>query len=249
MDAEFGCRGPASIDAVAHVLVDTLDDETHIDGADGHHLARVRRLRSGERATAADGAGQWREYVVTDVADRGLDLRATGPVRIEARATPSLAVAFALTKGSKPEVVVRQLTELGVDRILPVVSTRSVARPVVARVDAFAVRMRRVAREAAMQSRRAWLPEVAAPAPLVHLAGRTGLLAAEVGAPPAAALPEPPPEGWTLLVGPEGGFDPQELAPLGQMQRLGLGPHVLRAETAAVAGAAVLQAWRRQGEA
>ncbi len=237
--------GPATSGAVAHILTDTLDDELRVDGADGHHLARVRRIRVGEHVTAADGAGAWRAYVVHDVTDRSLELRADAPARTEDRAQPDVSVAFALTKGSKPEVVVRQLTEVGVDRILPVVSARSVARPGVARADAFTLRMRKVAREAAMQCRRAWLPDVAPPVPVGSLAGRADLVVAELGAGPVEALADPGPGGWTLLVGPEGGLTPEELQELGPSGRLGLGPHVLRAETAAVAGALVLSTLRQ----
>jgi len=238
--------GPASSGATAHVITASLADEIHVDGADGHHLARVRRLRAGEHVTAADGVGRWRTYVVVAVVDRELDLRATTPSRTEERQHPEVTVAFALTKGSKPETVVRQLTELGVDRIVPVVSARSISRPVATRSEAFALRMRRVAREAAMQSRRAWLPDIGVPVPLADLRGRAGLIVAELGAPTARSLGDPGPDGWTLLVGPEGGFEPEELDPLGPMDRLGLGPHVLRAETAAVAGAAVLAGLRQE---
>lgn len=237
---------PAASGATAHLITATLGDELHVDGADGHHLARVRRLRAGEQVTAADGSGRWRSYVVVAVADRALDLRASTSVQTEPRSQPEVTVAFALTKGSKPETVVRQLTELGVDRIVPVVSARSISRAAGARSDAFEVRMRRVAREAAMQSRRAWLPDLEAPAPLARLRGRAGLVVAELGAPSSRNLGDPGPEGWTLLVGPEGGFEPGELDPLGPLDRLGLGPHVLRAETAAVAGAAVLAEIRQK---
>lgn len=237
--------GPATSGAIAHVLTDQLGDEVRVDGPDGHHLARVRRLRSGEHVTATDGAGQWREYEVTTVTGPELELRATGPTHTVGREHPEIAVAFSLTKGSKPEVAVRQLTELGVDRILPVAAARSVARPVGARAEAFTLRMRRVAREATMQSRRAWLPVVEEPAPLKGLAGRPGVVVAELGAPTAHGLDDPGPRGWTLLVGPEGGLDPEELEALGPVARLGLGTHVLRAETAAVAGAAVLVTLRQ----
>ncbi|HEU5301733.1 MAG TPA: RsmE family RNA methyltransferase [Acidimicrobiia bacterium] len=237
--------GPATSGAVAHIVTNLLRDEIRVDGQDGHHLARVRRLRPGARATATDGAGKWREYEVTTVAGSGLELHATGPVHTTARDQPQITVAFALTKGSKPEVAVRQLTELGVDRIVPVVAARSIARPVGARAESFTRRMRRVAREATMQSRRARLPFVGGPVPLLDLAGRAGLVVAELGAPTADRLADPGPEGWTLLVGPEGGFDPEERDALGPVGRLGLGAHVLRAETAAVAGAAVLVALRQ----
>jgi len=237
--------GPATSGAVAHVVTDGLRDEIRVDGPDGHHLARVRRLRPGERATATDGAGAWREYEVTAVAGPQLELRAIGPAHTVREEHPEITVAFALTKGSKPEVAVRQLTELGVDRIVPVVAARSIARPLGARAESFTLRMRRVAREATMQSRRARLPAVEGPVPLLDLAGRSGLVVAELGAPTADRLADPGPEGWTLLVGPEGGFDPEEREALGAGSRLGLGPHVLRAETAAVAGAAVLVTMRQ----
>lgn len=239
--------GPATSGAVAHVVTEVLLDEIRVDGPDGHHLARVRRLRPGERATATDGAGKWREYEVTTVAGPQLELRATGPTHTVRKEQPEITVAFALTKGSKPEVAVRQLTELGVDRIVPVVAARSIARPADARAESFTLRMRRVAREATMQSRRARLPAIERPVPLLDLAGRAGLVVAELGAPTADRLADPGPEGWTLLVGPEGGFDPEEREVLGSEDRVGLGPHVLRAETAAVAGAAVLVTLRQSG--
>ena len=101
-------------------------------------------------------------------------------------------------------------------------------------------RLRRVARESALQSRRARLLAVDAPVPLTSLAGHPGLVVADRHGTPAGALPEPGDGGWLLVVGPEGGLDPAELATLRDPPRLAVGPHVLRAETAAVAGAAAL---------
>ena len=94
-----------------------------------------------------------------------------------------------------------------------------------------------------MQSRRARLPKIAVPAPLLGLVGRPGLVVAERGA--VTAPPEPGDAGWTVLVGPEGGLSASEAEALRSTPRLGLGSHVLRAETAAVAAAAVLTALRR----
>jgi 16S rRNA (uracil1498-N3)-methyltransferase len=103
-------------------------------------------------------------------------------------------------------------------------------------------RLQRVAREAAMQCRRARLPDIAAPTPLLDLAGRPDLVVAERGGPAA----EPGGDaGWTVLVGPEGGFSSAEAEALRAAPRLVLGAHVLRAETAAVAAAAVLTRRRR----
>jgi 16S rRNA (uracil1498-N3)-methyltransferase len=159
--------------------------------------------------------------------------------------SPGLEVAFALTKGAKPETVVQQLTELGVDRIRPVRAQRSVVRWDASRAEAAVVRLRRVAREAAMQCRRARLPVVDAPAALAAVAGHPGLVLAD----PAGDAPAtfPPPEGgnWLVVVGPEGGLEPAEIEQLGPRRRVAVGPHVLRAETAAVAVAAALTIQRR----
>ncbi len=235
----------AATSAVAHVLVDVvLDDQIAIDGRDGHHLARVRRLRVGELVTAADGFGRWREYLVTSVDRDVVALAAQSNTRREPELEPSLAVAFALTKGEKPETVVTRLTELGVDRVIPVAATRSVVRWDPERAKTAVGRLEIVAREAAMQSRRSKRTIVEAPVPLTALAGHPGAVVADREGDPVAALAEPGPEGWLLVVGPEGGLTEEELAAFGSAPRLGVGPHVLRAETAAVAGAAALTSRR-----
>jgi 16S rRNA (uracil1498-N3)-methyltransferase len=228
------------------VFVATLDDACTVAGDDGHHLARVRRLRVGEQVTAADDAGQWRPYEIAAVSGAALDLIAVGGERTEPRAEPGLAVAFALTKGEKPERVVAQLTELGVDRILPVVAHRSVVRWDDDRRAAAGARFRRVSREAAMQSHRARLPEIGEVVALASLVGHPAVLIAEAG---ASAPPITAPEGgeWLVVVGPEGGLESDEATALEPVGRFAVGPHVLRAETAAAAAAAALALTRSLG--
>jgi 16S rRNA (uracil1498-N3)-methyltransferase len=239
----------AACPATAHVFLDELADDARVDGDDGHHLARVRRVRAGETLTAADGAGSWRPYSVTEVVGGALLLRAGGPVRTEPVLTPRLEVAFALTKGAKPETVVSQLTELGVDRIRPVRARRSVVRWDGDQAEAAGHRLRRVAREAAMQSRRARIPAVELLVDLPSLAGTDGLVVGDPSAPPRPAPLAPSGGTWVALVGPEGGFEPDEIAQLGPVERVAVGPHVLRAETAAVAVTAALAVKRQIGHA
>ncbi|MDQ3945090.1 MAG: RsmE family RNA methyltransferase, partial [Actinomycetota bacterium] len=105
-------------------------------------------------------------------------------------------------------------------------------------------RWRRVAREAGRQCRRARLPEVADLAPLASLAGHPRLVVAERGGSPPAALTDGIGDEMLVVVGPEGGLTDAEVELLAPGARLGLGPHVLRAETAAVAAAAVLAVLR-----
>jgi 16S rRNA (uracil1498-N3)-methyltransferase len=221
--------------AVAHVLVGELGERATVSGDDGHHLQRVRRVRPGEVLTAADGAGLWRRYLVAEVGPGRLALAAGGPVHEEPPLEPGLAVAFGVAKGEAPELVVGQLTQLGVDRIVAVTTARSVVRWSGDRAEKARERLRRVAREAAMQSRRARLPvvEVAGSLAAVTAVPHADLVVAERGGGDVASLGSPASGGWLLVVGPEGGFDPGEREELVSARSVGLGPYQLRATTAA----------------
>ena len=238
---------PASVAATAHVFVDRLDDRVVVDGRDGHHLQRARRVRVGETITAADGYGRWRVFTVV-VADAGrVQLEATSALAHEARLAPMLTVACSLTKGEKPELAVQKLTELGVDRVLLVQAARSVVRWDDERTASGLDRLRRVAREAAAQSRRARVPVVEGPVMTAELVEMPGLVVAAPGGVRAPELPTPPGGEWVVAVGPEGGFDADELAAMAAAPRLAIGPFVLRAETAAIAAAAALAGGRAFG--
>jgi 16S rRNA (uracil1498-N3)-methyltransferase len=235
-------RGPADAGAVAHVFVDALDDTCVVSGDDGHHLQRVRRLAVGETVTAADGSGAWRSYRVTDVAKGRLALAAETEVELELDPVAPVALAVALTKGGLDDVVAA-VTELGVARVIPVRTARVVVRWDSDRAQRAVVRLRSVAREAAMQSRRARVPVVEDVVDLPALVDRPGLVVADPAGVAAFELAPPPTEpGWTVLVGPEGGLAPEELELFAAAPRLRLGPHVLRAATAPLAAVAVLVA-------
>lgn len=196
---------------------------------DRHHLQRVLRLRDGDPITVGDGQGRWRPCRFGPQATPA----PYGDVVVEPAPAPPIAVAFALTKGDRPELTVQKLTELGVDRIVPFAAARSVVRW--ADPGRHVERLRRVAREAASQSRRAWLPVVEDLAAFEDLARRPGAtLASPDGGPPTLAP--------LVLVGPEGGWAPEELAH--DIPRMKLGPYVLRAETASIAVGALLAALR-----
>lgn len=222
--------GPEAAGAAAHVYVDDLEHPV-LSPDDRHHLGRVLRLRRGEPVTVGNGRGGWRR------ARFGDELAVDGPVEHEPAPEPLLAVAFAVLKGERPELVVQKLTEIGVDRIVPFQAERCVARWVGERADRHVDRLRRVAREAAMQCRRSWIPEVEPVSTFAVVADRPGAALASPGG-TTASLQHP-----LVLIGPEGGWSPGELdrgLPL-----VDLGPHVLRAETAALAAAVLLVAARR----
>ena len=239
--------GPADVPARAHVYVERLDDTITVEGDDGHHLARVRRLRAGEIVTAADGYGRWRSYSVAGVDAGSVTMGAIADFAHEAPVVPALTLAFALTKGERPELAVQKLTELGADEILLVRSARSVVRWEGAREDHAIDRLRRIAREAGAQCRRARLPLIDGPVAVAELADRPGLVLADRDGVAPDELPDPPDGKWVVAVGPEGGFDDTELEVFGDAPRLAIGSLVLRAETAAIAAAAAL-AFRRSPE-
>jgi 16S rRNA (uracil1498-N3)-methyltransferase len=239
--AAFAARNPA----VAHTFVAALDDDVTLGDEAAHHLGRVRRVRPGEIITAADGRGWWRPYAVAHVAPGAVELRAQDAPVEEPRLAPRLVVAFALTKGAKPDLVVQKLTELGVDGIVVLGARRTVPQWSDERAGAAVSRLRRIARESAAQCRRARAPDVDGVRPVTELQGRPGLVVADPDGDDPLALPAPAGGEWMLVVGPEGGFDADEVVTLGG-ERLRLAPHVLRAETAAIAGAAVLATLRAQ---
>lgn len=201
-----------------------------LDPDDRHHLARVLRLRTGETVSFSDGRGAWRLGTWT-----GAGVEPAGETQHEPPPSPLVTVAFAPAKGDRPEWVVQKLTEVGVDRIVPVATARGVVRWEGERADRNVARLLRVAREAAMQSRRAWLPEVRGVVPFSAMAAEGAALTEPGGDPPSLDRP-------VVLVGPEGGWAPEELA--AGAARVGLGPTVLRAETAAVAVGVLLCALR-----
>ncbi len=225
---------PALRSAAAHAFVadlaaPALEDEDH------HHLERVLRLRPGQAVTVADGAGGWR--CCTWRADG--ELEPAGDVISAPAPSPPVTVGFALTKGERPDWAVQKLTEVGVDRILGLVTTRSVVRLDADAADRRVRRWRRVARGAAMQSRRTVLPEVAGVLSLADVelnlvgdvASRGVSLAEPGGDPPSLLRP-------VVLVGPEGGWAPEELD--SGPPTVDLGPGVLRTESAAVAAGVLL---------
>lgn len=217
---------PALRNSAAHVVVDNLEAPL-LDDSDEHHLFRVLRLRSGAVVTATDGRGGWRECRV----DAANGLVAVGAPVFEPARAETFGVAFVPVKAEKPEATIRQLVEVGVDEIIVIAPTK---RSVAGTRDRLVDRAERIVREACMQSRRVFIPAV-------HL----GVSLDEVCARPGVALADP--EGADLehihrllIVGPEGGFDAGEVP--AAVPRVGVGPAVLRAETAAVVAGARLAA-------
>jgi 16S rRNA (uracil1498-N3)-methyltransferase len=221
---------PAAYRSAAHVIVADLGS-LEVDDEDRHHLA-VLRLRPGEAVSATDGRGAWRPC---RYAGDGT-LVADADVICGIQPAPLLTVGFPPVKGDRPEWAVQKLTEIGIDRIVVLRTERAVVRWDADRAAHHLNRLRAVVRQAVMQSRQTWLPELSGPEDAISLMAGPGVaIAAGTGGPPSLACP-------TVLIGPEGGWSPGEEA--GATASVRLGPGVLRTESAAVAAGVLLAALR-----
>jgi 16S rRNA (uracil1498-N3)-methyltransferase len=217
------------------------DGRAVLVGDEARHLARVMRCTVGDEVVVFDGSGtSWRARVASigrdDVMlDMGEAVTASRLTRVP------LTLAVALPKGERQKWLVEKLTELGVERLVPLATTRGVAEATPAAVE----RLSRGVIEACKQCGRDGLMQIGGPKGVAEVVGDAGsgavlLVADRDGAP----LQEIATAGNLVvaLVGPEGGFTTEELATIEAAggRRVSLGPHVLRVETAAIALAARL---------
>lgn len=234
-------------------LVDSLagaapGTAVEVTGDEAHHAVAVRRLRVGEQVALTDGLGTTVTGEVAATGKRVLMVTVLCVDRQE-RPAPAITVVQALPKGDRGELAVEVLTEVGVDRIVPWAASRSVAVWKGERAVRSHAKWQATAREAAKQSRRAWLPTVdplastADVAALVAEADLAVVLHEDANA-PLSALEVPGSGRIVVVVGPEGGIAPDELVALEQAaaRTVRLGAEVLRTSTAGVVAVAALLA-------
>jgi 16S rRNA (uracil1498-N3)-methyltransferase len=212
--------------SAAHVFVDSVG-APQLSDDDDHHLRRVLRIRPSDVITVSDGAGSW---VTARLEADGLRVESESVV--ESALRPAVVLS-AIPKGPRLEWMVQKLTEVGASAIGFIDCARSVVHWDAQRSPRQRERLRRVAREAAMQSRRVWLPEILEVVPVAVAAG-TDLCA--IADPDGRDVIDDGVD--TVLIGPEGGFLDEELALAAR--RVSLSRNVLRVETAALAAAIML---------
>lgn len=223
-------------------------DRWTLAGSEGHHAADVQRVRPGEAVTLGDGRGGTAYAEVVAVARGSVDLliRERG---YAARPQPALVVVQGIAKGDRGELAVQAMTEIGVDEILPWAASRSVAQWRGSRGEKSRDKWASTAREAAKQSRRAWVPAIGGTPDCstkqvaTRLADADAALVLHEEAKPRLTAVDLPAGGEiVLVVGPEGGITDAEV---GAFEDAGaipvrLGDHVLRTSTAGMAALAVL---------
>ncbi|MFF8933819.1 16S rRNA (uracil(1498)-N(3))-methyltransferase [Streptomyces paradoxus] len=220
-----------------------------LDGPEGRHAVSVKRLRAGEDVVLTDGAGRWADCVVLDTEGKDRLILRLDSMHEEPAEQPRVTVVQALPKGDRGELAVETMTEVGVDAIVPWAAARCITQWKGDRGAKALGKWRATAREAGKQSRRVRFPEVAEAATTKQVAS---LLAGaefaavlhESGDTPLATAALPATGEIVLVVGPEGGVAPEELALFEEAgaQAYRLGRSVLRTSTAGTAAAAVLLA-------
>jgi 16S rRNA (uracil1498-N3)-methyltransferase len=220
-----------------------------LDGPEGRHAVSVKRLRPGEDVVLTDGSGRRAEGVVLDTEGKDRLIVRLDPVTEEPPEQPRVTVVQALPKGDRGELAVETMTEVGVDAIVPWAAARCITQWKGDRGLKALGKWRATAREAGKQSRRVRFPQVAEAATTKQvaalLAGADFAAVLHESGDEALATAELPSSGEiVLVVGPEGGVAPEELALFAQAggKAYRLGRSVLRTSTAGTAATAVLLA-------
>jgi 16S rRNA (uracil1498-N3)-methyltransferase len=226
-------------------------ERTTIDGQEAHHLLHVMRAAIGDEVTLFDNSGVEFRAVVEQSSRSAVELRIVDRIEVGRELPFALAVGVALPKGDRQKWLVEKLTELGVTKLVPLSTARGVAQPTDSALD----RLRRAAIEAAKQSGRNRLLDVASPqdwrewieSHLLKFSGPQSdvelrLLLAHPGGDPISAFDLAVSRPTAITIGPEGGLTDDEVAAAtaAGWNRVGLGPRILRVETAAVAIAAAV---------
>jgi 16S rRNA (uracil1498-N3)-methyltransferase len=226
----------------------------------GAHLAKVLRARSGDAVVLFNGDG--REVTAAIEKVQGSQVSASiGATRSIDRESPfQLTLVQCVPRGDRMDFIVQKAAELGVVRIVPVLSQRSIVRLEESQAISKQAHWRAVAVSACEQCGRNRLPNVDPPLPLLSYLGSLARSTdgtalrwvlepelgghAELGAGAIDSGSPAPASRAQIAIGPEGGFAPEELDAfdLSAFSRMRLGPRVLRTETAAIAAIAILQA-------
>ncbi len=238
-----------------HFFIDpspVINSLVAIQRSEAHHIKNVLRLKPGDRIMLFDGTGFEYEAVIRKISTEKIDVEIHSKVRAALQSGVQITVAQAFLKEKKMDDLVRKLCELGVARWIPFFSRRSIARPDARRLAGRSRRWHRIATEALKQCRRIDLPEIAGALSfeevldfsktcdlnIVFWENEAGPLRSgiESGA-------KDPLKRILMMLGPEGGFTQQEIemAENSGFVVAGLGPRILRAETATIAAVSLVQ--------
>jgi 16S rRNA (uracil1498-N3)-methyltransferase len=219
--------------------------ELAVRGDEHHYVAHVRRARPGDAVELVDGAGHRAPATIVRISEDETILHA-GPLELIAAALPFVRALVPLIKGDRMEVCIEKLVEVGVDAIVIWRAARSVTRLDDARLGSRLTRYQAIAQAAARQSGRAQVPRITSADDLTSaLAGLPDGERLVLDPTSDAELDIAAATDITIISGPEGGLAPDELDRLAGFTPAGLGPRILRAETAPMIAVALIRAATR----
>ncbi|WP_405731947.1 16S rRNA (uracil(1498)-N(3))-methyltransferase [Anaerovibrio slackiae] len=232
-----------------------LQEELVITGGDAHHLGRVMRAKAGDRILVADDQGKVGEYELTGFTESSVSMKLVQQVEERTESPVEIVLAQCLPKGDKLDLIVQKATELGVNVIVPLVSDNCVVRYDGKKAKAKQEKWQKIADEAGKQCGRSRLPVVM---PVQTFKAWLREAAAEQGDAVAVCMcyenelqqgmkdflqGQRAAKRFVVIIGPEGGFSLAEAALAKELgiASVSLGTRILRAETAAISAAAVIQ--------
>lgn len=230
-------------------------EELALSDEEAHHLAHVIRLKSGEQVTVFNGTGAAAKAEIVSIQSARVELKSLSAETCE-RSSTTIAIAQAIPKGKNMELIVQKATELGAAAIHPLMSERTIVRFNAKDAAKKREKWSRVALEACKQSGQNWLPQVSVPlSPFDFFQNQIQKYELKLVASLEADARDlrqllsefetstgSRPQSAVVLIGPEGDFTPEEMraAKDAGCLPLGLGPIVLRAETAAIHALSIL---------
>ncbi len=217
-----------------------------IKGEEAQHISRVLRMKKGDSVTLCDGDGMFYDAILTNFSDKIVTAEILASYTASTEPTVQLTVFQGVPKNPKLETIIQKLTEIGAVRLVPMDTKRAVAKlDKSAKVE----RLRKIAQEAAKQSKRGIVPEVTDSVPFkkaVEMAAQADLALIpyeeETVASLKSALRGKTPKTVSVMIGPEGGFDESEIrmAKEAGIQSVTLGKRILRTETAPLTVASIV---------
>lgn len=220
---------------------DIFDNHIRISGNDAHHIGKALRMRVGEELTVCDQNGTDFVGVIESISSQEVILKITSSSPTVAEPTIAITLYQGLPKSDKMDWIVQKSVELGVARIVPVMTSRSISRTDSDKGDKKRDRWQKIAAEAAGQSGRGRIPEVSSPLSwkqmMQEIPHNNTLIFYEGGGELLTSLITPDMTELSIIVGPEGGFAPEEVAALQEIGVVSatLGKRILRCETAPIA--------------
>lgn len=228
-------------------------DRVVLEGDQAHHLLHVLRVTEGAEVGAFDGVGHTRLYHVATRTATTLELEAKQPVFDAGKTVVETVLFTCIPKGERMEWLLEKATELGVTKIVPVISARTIVRLDARQAEAKRARWQRIVEAASRQCGAVYIPEVAQPVPFagtIELMKQCNVLIVAALIPGAKPLkpvldtlnPLRTPQRWGWWCGPEGDFTKEEVQTILDCGAIPvtLGPLILRSETAAIYGLANL---------